>query len=208
MNETLAKLADLSWQKVFLIALGAGAFYYFMLFDNGSSIEAQTIAMEQQLNEQQTLLKKTEERMKNLEAFKDELANQEAAVREVMSFLPKQLNKSELLSIVQDRATQAGLRVVKTDVSDKTTRVEFYESLKMDATMVGTFKQITTFLSLLSKLPRLITVENIEMKMTDQATSEGIPRLEVTATLVAYRFVETANAPKPGEPGAPNANGQ
>ncbi len=202
MNPQIAQLAELPWQKVMGVALGACVLYYFLFFDNGSAIDGAIAASQQQLIEEQSLLKKTEEKMKDLEAFREELNNQEAQVREVMNFLPKQLNVSELTSMVQERATQAGMRVAKTEIDSKVVRIDFYEAIRMKAEMVGTFAQVTKFLSLLSKLPRLVTVENIELNMI--GASNDATRLKFTTTLVGFRFVEEeANKLSPGGANAP-----
>ena len=205
MNPQIAQFAELSWQKVFGIALGACFLYYLLLFDDGSQLDAAIQGSQQQLTEEQTQLKQTEEKMKDLEAFREELNNQEAQVREVMNFFPKQLNVSELTSMIQERANQSGMRVAKTEIEKDVTRVDFYEAIRMKAEMIGTFTQVTKFLSLLSKLPRLVTVDSIELTMN--SAGREATRLKFTTTLVGYRFVEDeANKLQPG--GQPNAPGQ
>ena len=201
----LLQFADLNWQKVFGIAIGACVFYYFLLFDDGSMITAQINAANTELTSEQNLLTKTEEKMKDLEAFREELNSQEAQVREVLSYLPKQINTSELLAMIQERATQSGMRVQKTEIDDKATRVEFYESLKMRVEMTGTFVQVTSFLSLLSKLPRLVTVDEISLVMAEPSNVNST-KLKFNATLVGYRYVEEEAAKL--NPGGVSAPGQ
>ena len=188
----ILKLAEYSWQKVILIAIVAAAGYYFLQFDDGSSLEMVRQQRLQEMEREQDLLNKTKTAMRDLERFKEELNNQQAQVKEVLSFLPKQMNMGELLSAIQDRANQAGLRVLKTDPKDEVARIEFYEAMRIELELAGTFNQIATFLSLLSKLPRLVTLDKISLITT---TKDGeTPKIAFGATVVGYRFVDE---PKP-----------
>ncbi len=187
----LVKLAEFSWQKVMLIALAVTAGYYFLMFDDGTSLDASITAIKSSVESEKDLLKKTAEAMNDLQRFKEDLNSQEAQVKEVLAFLPRQMNASELLSTIQDRANQAGLRILKTDPQDEVRKVEFYEVMTINLELGGTFPQIVTFLSLISKLPRLVTLEKMDLAATDNRGSDST-RIEFKATLLGYRFSEEA----------------
>lgn len=190
----IVRLADYSWQKIFLIALVLCAAYYFFQFDDGISIAGQVEQAQMDLQQEKTLLAKTIEAMKDLERFKEELNNQEAQVKEVMSFLPKQMNVSDLLSTIQDRANQAGMRVLKLNPKEEITKVEFYEAMRVEIQLQGTYAQIATFLSLLSKLPRLLTIDNITLVLVPSKEPDGSAKIDFGATLVSYRYADEQKA--------------
>ncbi len=187
----LVKMAEFSWQKVMLIALGVAAGYYFVMFDDGTSLEAAVSSIQTNVQTEKELLKKTLVAMDDLQRFKEDLNSQEAQVKEVMAFLPRQMNASELLSTIQDRANQAGLRILKTDPQDEVRKVEFYEIMAVDLELSGAYPQIATFLSLISKLPRLVTLEKIDLRTTENKGSE-VTKIDFKATVLGYRFSEEA----------------
>ncbi|MCM2281626.1 MAG: type 4a pilus biogenesis protein PilO [Bdellovibrionaceae bacterium] len=184
----IVKLADFTWQKIFIIALALSAGYYFFMFDDGSSLDQALNVARAELKKEQEMLAKTEKAMKDLDRFKEELNSQQAQVREVMSFLPNQMNVSELVSTIQDRANQAGMRVTKSEPKDETKKVEFYESMPLQVELQGTYSQVAAFLSLLSKLPRLVTIDKIALRLDPKSPPDN-PKLAFAATIIGYRFV-------------------
>ncbi len=194
----LVKLADFTWQKVFLIALVACGTYYWLQFDDGASLDRGLVQARVELSKEEEMLAKTEKAMRDLERFKEELNNQQAQVREVMSFLPTQMNVSELVSTVQDRANSAGMRVTKSEPKDEISKVEFYEAMRFDIQLQGTYSQIAVFLSYLSKLPRLVTIDRISLRLVPGGDNEN-PKLDFAATLVGYRSIEETKASTAGK---------
>jgi type IV pilus assembly protein PilO len=213
----LAKFAELPWPKVMMAAAGAVAVYYFLQYDDGSRLRALYEQKQSEMKKEEMLLKKTQDAMKDLERFKDALNSQSAQVREILNFLPKQMNTGELLTSLQDRASQAGMRVLKVEPQDQVTKIEFYEYMKIDIQLQGTYSQVATFLSLLSKLPRLLTLEKIKLATSASyvkgSATDGGTKIDFAATIIAYRYAEEAKAsdsapeaqaggqPPPGGPG-------
>lgn len=189
----LVKLADFTWQKVFVIAFALCAAYYWLQFDDGTSLDNALRTVQSELVKEKEMLEKTEKAMKDLERFKVELNNQQAQVREVMSFLPGQMNVPELVSTIQSRANSAGLRVTKSEPKNQVTKVEFYEAMQLEIQLQGSYSEVATFLSFVSKLPRLVTIDKISLRALPTAESEG-PKLQFGATLVGYRSIEDVAA--------------
>jgi len=202
----LVKLAEMEFTKVVAIALGLTAAYYFLQFDDGSSLDSQYRAAQGQLTEEQATLARTEKAVKDIDDFKLKLANQENQLREVMSFFPPEMNEPQLLSMIMDRARDAGMEIVRTEPKPEKSRVEFFEMMKVDILLRGTYAQGATFLSYVSSLPRLVTVEKMSLKAIQGGDAEN-PRIEFSATLVGYRSLEEAavDPNKAKQPGAPNA---
>lgn len=194
----LVKIADFTWQKIFLISVGLCAFYYFVQYDDGTSLDQVLRSTEAELVKEREMLAKTEKAMRDLDRFKEELNNQQAQVREIMSFLPNQMNVSELVSTIQDRANQAGMRVTKSEPKDQVTRVDFYEAMELNVELQGTYSQVAAFLSLLSKLPRLVTIDKISLQAQPTGEADS-PKLVFAATLIGYRYVEDEKANEPNK---------
>lgn len=185
----IVKLADYSWQKILIIGVALAAAYYFLYFDDGARLDQALTTAEGELTREKELLGKTKTAMEDLMRFKEDLANQQAQVKEVLNFLPKQMNIGELRSVILERAAQAGLKVLKTDPKDAITRIEFYEATRIDVELEGTYNQIATFLSLLSKLPRLVTIDKIILEIQKKEPGES-PKIKFASTLVGYRYVD------------------
>lgn len=197
MNQ-LNRLADQPWQNVIGIAILAAALYYFMLFDNGANQDAMLAQMTSELAASEKTLKETQEKMKDLEKFRAQLSDLEAQVAEVMQFIPKEVDLIGLIRMVQESAKQAGLVVRETKTDPKTERKEFYEMQKVNLTLQGTYVEFTRFLSLLSKLPRLVIVDSMKLRtsLTDPGANKGpVPRLDFDIAVIGYRYVGDPEPP-------------
>ncbi len=210
MNQYLAKLGALEWRIVLSIAILAVAGYWFLSADDNAKFEEQIKAAttEKKLTEKKLKdiqvaasdAKRFEEENKSITAQRDALSN----------YLPASLGVTDLIQIINREATAAGLEIVKTTDPKLSERIEFYETLKLDVQLSGTYGQIVLFLSSLTKLNQLVTVDRISIDTSVKSTLD-VPRLDFKGTVIGYRYLKevanksTDSAKKDDAAGAANA---
>jgi Tfp pilus assembly protein PilO len=209
MNPTIAQLANLSWGKVFLGMLVAGGVYWAALYDDGSTLQSQYAIASQELADAEKQLKKTKEAVANADKFEREVRDTIEQFTKIVEFMPERASTAEMVTLVTDLAAKSGAKLTKTEPRPGSEKADFYEMYRLNLALEGSFSQIVMFLSYLSRVPRLMTFDKVEL--TGERTGEQeVAKLAFTGTLVNYRYTKTikviddktnaaggASAPKP-----------
>ena len=141
-----------------------------------------------QVTEIQKKVNETAERFNNKKKFQDEMEQVSQTFRLALDFLPKELDTQDLLKKISIEARKAGVQLGKFNPKEPAAK-DFYDELPIEISVKGEYGQILTFLVSVSKLPRIVTVRNVEIGspvLTDHAAN-----LNMTGVLVAYRYKET-----------------
>lgn len=206
-HKIISQIADAPWSKVFAFALVMAAVYYFGLYDDGSEIRARYDQAVIRKNEVAQSLASTKKARQEADLFKQKLDRLEKQVMGLKVLMPETMGSAELTQIVTNQALSANARLKEIDPKQGAEKAEFYEAVRARIALEGSFAQILTFLSNLSKVPKLMTFDDVELKVIDAGDLER-PRLSFTGNLVGYRYVPeptkgangaaggAANAPK------------
>jgi type IV pilus assembly protein PilO len=119
----------------------------------------------------------------NLEAYKKQLADIEQAFGALLKQLP---NKQEMDALITD-VNQAGLgRGLQFELfkPEAETVSEFYAETPINVKVSGGYHDIAAFVSDVSKLSRIVTLQNIAMDPTKDAG------LNMNATIKTYRYLD------------------
>ncbi len=165
-----------------MVLAGIIAFFYFILFvpnlDKIKKLEAERVTLEADV-------KKAQEAVNNLEHHQKELEKAEKRFEEISIVLPKQKEIPKLLRNISDRGTSAGLDFKSFEPGDGTPK-DFYAAIPIAIAVRGPYHNVGYFLDQVSKLDRIVTVDNINME--NPAEEEGEILLDSTCNLLTYRF--------------------
>ena len=188
------KLANLPWSRALLIAVGLGAAAWFFASPDPEAVESNRNAAKAELQKQNALLADATKLAENAVRFEEENKRMEAQFKELVEFLPSEFNPGELVRTISTEAQRAGSEVVTIGaLSKQTKKIEFYETATIDFTLRGTYAQLVLFLSYLTRAPRLVTFDRLEMA-SDPGASAG--RITLKASAIAYRYVGTDDSAK------------
>ncbi len=145
-----------------------------------------------------------EEEIRKVEATARELDKHKAEMLEIKKqfeaaslLLPGQQEIPSLLTNISGQATSSGLDVLSFKPLVEKPQ-QFYAEIPVDIAVQGSYHNVGVFLDKISKLPRIVAVNNINMASPKQTGGEMI--LSSTFQLVTYRFIEPAgtavNPPK------------
>ena len=98
----------------------------------------------------------------NLNQFRREKELLEQRLQEALAELPEEKKIDELLQLFQERARKAGLEITLIEPQAEVSE-GFYARVPINMTVIGNFHEIVTFFDSLSRLRRIVNVNNISL---------------------------------------------
>lgn len=216
MEKIILQLGEMTWSKVVAAGLIVMGLYWALYYDDGTSVDENIKALQQQYTSAERNLRETRQAMADAEKFEKEVRNNEIQFEKVLEYLPQEINANELTRMTNDLARQTDTTVIATKAQQNQERKDFYEMTRLEFELKGGFPNAVTFLSALSRVPKLLTLDKIEIKI-DQATgADTAPSVQLSGVLVGYRYLKDAEidtqgtapaaapAPAPGGPSGTN----
>ncbi|HTP52599.1 MAG TPA: type 4a pilus biogenesis protein PilO [Anaeromyxobacteraceae bacterium] len=96
----------------------------------------------------------------NLNQFRREKELLEQRLQEALAELPEEKKIDELLQLFQERARKAGLEITSIEPQPEVSE-GFYARVPINMAVTGNFHEIVTFFDSLSRLRRIVNVNNI-----------------------------------------------
>ena len=122
----------------------------------------------------------------NLSAYKKQLADMKKSFAVMLRQLPNSVNIENLLVDLTQTSIAAGLQIEKFEPLPEVAK-EFYAITPIDLQVKGTFHQFGNFVSGLAALPRIVTLDEIEIKHESEA-NHG--KLIMTLKAKTYRYLD------------------
>jgi type IV pilus assembly protein PilO len=136
---------------------------------------------------------KAKKAAKNLKKHKAELEQTKQYFEKIAVVLPKKKEIPKLLRNISDLGKSAGLDFVSFAPGSEIPK-EFYAEIPINISISGPYHNMGYFLDQVSKLDRIVTVNNITMGSPKKEAGEMV--LSSTCRLVTYRFTNTSTQPK------------
>lgn len=158
-------------RAILVISMLSAYFAFSNLYDFYSvsvpEIEGRRAAVEKQVESKKMELAKLREFAKNIESVKQELRELDIQLETALEVMPRTANFAELLRRMDMLAENSGVELQLFRPMSATARSEpnaFYTVLKIDFTVVGSFAQSLVFFDQISRLKRLVNVEQIRFQ--------------------------------------------
>lgn len=165
-----------------------GLFYFFQYQDQETRIVQLTSSVAQQEKKLAELKRASVE----VVALEKELANSEQEFSRLLALLPDQREIPGLLENISELGAEVGLENILFQPQPEQPK-EFYATIPVRLDLIGSFQKLETFFDKISKLNRILKVENLSM--TRQHDNSLI---QVSCTIETYRFIEKPATP-PGK---------
>lgn len=173
------KVKLLSLAAFFLASLAL--FYY--VFYAPRTVEQERL--EGEIATTQARIDKAKNVIANRAKYEADLEETRQKFEEIAVMLPKTQEIPDLLKDISDLGKAAGLEFVSF-VPAPEVQKDFYAEIPINITLLGPYHNVGSFLDRVSKLGRIVTVNNI--KMTQPKEDAGEILLTSTCQLVTYRF--------------------
>ena len=166
---------------VALIVVPLALFYFLLYSPKAAEQEKLTTAIATTTAD----IRKAEAVLKNLPKYKAELEETQQKFEETVVMLPKTQEIPDLLRNISDLGKATGLEFVSFVPAQEILK-DFYAEIPINITLLGPYHNVGSFLDKVSKLDRIVTVNNIKMAQPKEDTGEIV--LTSTCQLVTYRF--------------------
>jgi len=175
-----------------MIALAGGGYYYFIipLLDELEQAQAQEPALKTEFETKQ-------KKVAALDALKEQLTEMERSFGAMLRVLPSKAEIANLLIEISQTRLASSLEEELFQPQGESPR-EFYAEIPNKIIVVGSYHEMGTFVSGVAALPRIVTIEDVEIKPADKG---GRGNVRMSATAKTYRYLDeneiAAAKPKP-----------
>jgi type IV pilus assembly protein PilO len=197
LNELLDKLLEQSKARKVAILAGTillvfGLYYSFVYSPRSDEIAKLKDSVEIARNEKQVKFKQAA----NMPRLQAELKAMEIKLNEAMAQLPDRKEIPDLLATLSSKASEAGLDILLFRPRAENFQ-EFYAEIPVDIVVKGGFSSAVTFFDEVSKLNRIVNIDNIDFKNA-KVSGEQVS-LDISNLATTYRFLDEAERKKVAE---------
>lgn len=167
-------------------------FVLWMLLISGKREEL--AGLESRETELRAQFTKEQERAVNLEPLKQQLAQMEQVLQQMLRQLPSKTEMPDLIIDISQTALSSGLANELFEPEQEQIK-EFYAEKPIKLRMVGSYHQFGAFVSGVASLPRVVilTMHDINLKPKDKTGSSiRAGALELSGTVKTYRYLDEA----------------
>jgi type IV pilus assembly protein PilO len=183
MNKVFERLAALTMQRVVILAVVASALYFYMMYDDGSSIEANIGKKNGEVAAEEAKKKDTDAALKQVKEMQQKLGLLSQQYQEISRRLPATLYSIDINKAIDGFARNAGV-TVKEKKPGEVVKKEIVEEVPVQVVLDGTYAELAQFTFLVSRAERLTRVKNIVLTLKDKGQ---VGHLEFVADVVGYR---------------------
>ena len=168
---------------VLLVALIIGLGWYLFVSDKRVTLEKEE-ATEVQLREE---FQGKQGRAANLEPLKQQLAQMEVMLQQMLRQLPSKNEMPDLIVDISQTALAAGISNELFQPGSESQR-EFYAEKPIQLRMVGSYHQFGAFVSGVASLPRVVIMTMHDISLQPRDGKDGT--LVLSGTVKTYRYLD------------------
>ncbi len=165
------------------IAVAICAGYYFGVYEAKNeqlqALRAKELELQRKLSEVRSVAA-------NIAAFEEEITGMEAQLAIALRQLPNDKQLEVLLADISNLGKTAGVEI-KSFKRENEQVHDFYAEVPISVKLEGSYHDIARFFDSIAKLPRIVNMGAINIKVAD--ADETSTRLTVTGTATTFRFV-------------------
>jgi Tfp pilus assembly protein PilO len=196
------KLQNLTFGKAVFIGMSAAGLYWFTGYDDGvtkeNSIKAIAVEIAAQVKESESI----DKAIQDAEIFQQKMNDLGTEMDRVLLAMPARLTGLDLMSVISNEAKVVGAEINRISSTDNPTtlspsnkQVTFYEPVLVEVDIGGTYNQMMLFLSNLTRLNKIITIDRLELRLIS-LVNVAVPKVNMKVKLLAYRYLPKAKEAK------------
>jgi type IV pilus assembly protein PilO len=194
LDPLFEKIEKLTKIQRILIYVGAfvlliGPVIYFSFLPKFNKITA----LEKELDTLNTQLLSAKRQASQLKSWRQKFNAAKIKFARAKKALPLKKEIPSLLTNISKSGREAGLDFLLFKPR-KEKRKKFYAQIPVSIKVNGTFHELATFFDKVSKLSRLVNIDDIKLGSIKKGN-----KLNITCTAITYRFIEAKPKKKPGK---------
>ncbi|MGE9744589.1 type 4a pilus biogenesis protein PilO [Bdellovibrio bacteriovorus] len=190
MNKLFDLLAVQTIGKILMIGLGLTAMYWNFMYDDGSSVDAQIVTVNQQLQEEENKKKDTDATLKQVQEMQEKVGQLSQKYQEISRRLPAVLFSIDINKAIDDFARNAGVSV-KSKKPGENIKKEVVEEVPVEVSLEGTYAELAQFTFLVSTAERMARVQNVVISESEP----GSRKLKFEGQVVGYKLAPEEKKP-------------
>lgn len=165
----------------FAVLLGAAYYfgYYQSEHEKLMTLRTQELELQRKLSEVRSIAA-------NIGAFEAEITQLEAQLSVALRQLPNEKQLEVLLADISNLGKTAGVEI-KSFKRVNEVMHDFYAEVPISVQLEGTYHEIAKFFDSISRLPRIVNLGALDLKVAKASAAET--RLSVSGTATTFRFV-------------------
>ena len=182
--------AQLSIGVVILVSGMFAGLYYMLKYDNGQSIKDATRSLEQQKNVVQKDIDSLKLELQQLQEMDKAMNLMSDEINKFLQFIPQKLTSAMVLNHLNIHAKASGVNLENITSHTAVEEHEFYEKIKISVTVKGLYTQVLVFLSKLTGLTEIVTVEHFALKEVQGRGKYvgGLNEVTMKMDIYGYRY--------------------
>ncbi len=168
---------------VFGISVIVAASYYFMSY-SGTQTQLQDLRVQEA--ELQRKLGEVRSVASNIAAFEQEIAQLEVKLARVLRQLPNKKQLEVLLTDVSNLGKTVGIEI-KSFRRQEEIAHDFYAEVPISIVLEGRFHDLARFFGMVAKLPRIVNMGALSIRVAGETMDET--RLKISGTATTFRFL-------------------
>ena len=179
--------------RAFVVSLVLVGIYYVTGYNSGKALVESTSAARQKITQLGVEMKQVDKDLAELAALKAAQDKDSEKLNYLMSYIPEKFSKVDLMRTVSNEAKAVGTNILR--ISDNKSQAssggQFYDEIAVEIELTGSFSQLLLFLSNLTRLDRIVSLDGLTMK------SVGGDALSLVTSVKGYRYRVAAVVPVP-----------
>lgn len=167
---------------VVMVGIAGFGYWYFVtpLLDELAGVQQEEVALKEEFERKQR-------KVAALDALKEQLAEMERSFGTMLRVLPSRAEIANLLIDISQTRLANSLEEELFQPQGESPK-EFYAEVPNRITVVGTYHEMGGFVSGVAALPRIVTIEDVDIKPLGGAA--GKDQLRMTAVAKTYRYLD------------------
>jgi type IV pilus assembly protein PilO len=165
-----------------VVLLLAGGYFFLVYQDvseNLAVLRAQELELQRKLSEVRSIAA-------NIGEFEEEIAELEIKLQKVLRQLPDDKELEVVLSDISNLGKTAGIEIKSFQRRDEVVH-GFYAEVPISLELEGEYHDIGRFFDMLSRLPRIVNMGAVDMKVASESLEGTV--LKVSGTATTFRFM-------------------
>ena len=187
----LKVLGQLSLGSFIIIGIILGGLYRVFKYDTGKGIVNEIKRMESQKNTIKGEINDLKGKLNGLQEMDRSINMMGSEINRFLRFIPNKMTSSMILNHLNVHAKAAGVSLENINNRGGNQKEDFYEKIKISVTVKGLFTQVLIFLSNLTGLTEIITVENFDLVEVQQRGQKigRLKEVKMRMDIYGYRYI-------------------
>lgn len=197
-----AILNSMSLTKAAVVGMAIAGFYYMAAYDDGTGIEKDTQRFKSETAQLRGELLKMQAAISSARGLDEKVEGLNQTLKGITLYMPRDSNEYSLMKLLSSEAKAAGVNIVgirQAALRSTTETSPYWKEFPVDVELKGSFSQMLLFLSFLTRVNRMITVESFDfggVNSGEAGTDDLL--LNFKARFYGYRYLEPSSRAKKG----------